>query len=60
MNSFAPKNISLQQILSSWDTGTDSPLVAPKPSGFAFKSPNSQKLLCQNKTGTTLSLNLEG
>lgn len=45
MNSFAPKNIPLQQILSSWGTGIDSPLVAPKSLGFAFKTNNSQKLV---------------
>jgi len=60
MNSFAPKNIPLQQILCSWGTGIDSPLVAPKSLGFGFKTPNSQKLLCQKKTGTTLSLILGG
>lgn len=44
MNSFAPKNISLHLILSSWGTGIDSPLVAPKSLGFGFKPFNSQKL----------------
>lgn len=56
MNSFAPKNISLQQILSSWVTGTDGPLAAPKHPGFGFKPPNSQKPLVpeQNRDNIVL------
>lgn len=45
MNSFAPKNIPFHLILSSWDIGIDSPLVAPKSMGFGFKPLNSQKLV---------------
>lgn len=45
LNSFAPKNIPLQQILSSWGTGIDSSLVSPKSLGSGFKTSNSQKLV---------------
>jgi len=60
LNSFAPKNISFQQILSSRGAGIGSPLVAPKSWILDSKSPAPKNSCARMKQKQRCPWLLEG